>query len=254
MMLLVDIGNSRVKWAWGERTAPGQQMSLSDQISLAHVGEVSSDWLSAVAAAGHRPNRILISNVAGARMADGLRNLLARQFGIEPEFASVSANAAGITCAYRDPKQLGIDRWLAIIGAWQRAQRAACVIDSGTATTVDAIDNGGVHLGGLIVPGLDLMEDSLLKRTSDIVQATGAAARAQASVFADNTSAAVRNGAAFATAALAERAATELERRTGRAAVTYVTGGNATRVAPCLLRAHEVVPDLVLHGLAAWGR
>ena len=248
MKLLIDVGNSRLKWAW----ASGSE--LGDQISLAHGGEVGSRWLESVAGAGERPERILIANVAGAAMAEALRARSRSLFGVEPEFASVTAKAAGVTCAYRDPANLGIDRWLAVIGAWSRAQRAACVIDSGTATTVDAVDGGGVHLGGLILPGLDLMEDALLKRTSDIARAAGAAARAEARLFADNTASAVRNGAAFATAALAERAATELERRDARAPAIYLTGGNATRIAPCFVRAHEIVPDLVLHGLVAWGR
>jgi type III pantothenate kinase len=247
MILLIDVGNSRLKWAWARGAA------LGDQISIAHGGEVGSRWLELVAGDGARPERILIANVAGAGMAEALRTQLRGLFGVEPEFASVSAAAAGVTCAYRDPTSLGVDRWLAVIGAWSRARQACCVIDSGTATTVDAVDHSGVHLGGLILPGLDLMEDTLLKRTSDIARAAGVAVRAEARLFADNTAAAVRNGAAFATAALAERAAGELQRRLGREPVIYLTGGNATRIAPCVMRAHEIVPDLVLHGLAAWG-
>jgi len=249
MNLLIDIGNSRVKWAWSEAGRV-----VTDQISLAHGGEVGDEWMKLVVSSSQRPERIFASNVAGARMADALERLSQQAFGVSPEFAEVTGAAAGVTGSYRDPSQLGIDRWLAVIGAWHRAKRVVCVLDSGTATTVDAVDGDGLHLGGLILPGLDLMEDALLKRTSDISRVIGVAARAQATLFADNTAAAVRNGAAFATAALAERAATELERRCGGAPLIYVTGGNATRVAPCLLRACEVVPDLVLKGLAAWGR
>ena len=246
MNLLIDVGNSRIKWAWSEAGH-----TVSDQISLAHGGDIGDEWLKLVAANGARPTRILIANVAGARIADALTRLLRGKHSVAPEFATVTALAAGVTCAYRDPSQLGVDRWLAIIGAWHRARRAVCVVDSGTATTVDAVDAGGKHLGGLIIPGLDLMEDALLKRTSDIARVIGLAARAQATLFAGDTAAAVRNGAAFATAALAERAATELEKRAGQAPVLYLTGGNATRVTPCLTRPGEVLPDLVLQGLAA---
>ncbi len=249
MNLLIDIGNSRVKWAWSEA---GQV--VTDQISLAHGGEVGKEWMKLVVSPERRPERVLVSNVAGARMADALLRLSQQAFGVSPDFAAVTTAEAGVTGSYRDPSQLGIDRWLAVIGAWTRAKRAACILDSGTATTVDAVDGNGLHLGGLIVPGLDLMEDALLKRTSDISRVIGVGTRAQATLFADNTAAAVRNGAAFATAALAERAATEVERRGAATPLIFVTGGNATRVAPCLLRAHEVVPDLVLRGLAAWGR
>jgi type III pantothenate kinase len=246
MNLLIDVGNSRIKWAWseGDRTA-------SDQISLAHGGEIGEEWLKLAAASGARPQRILIANVAGARVAAELTRMLLGKYSVTPEYATVTAAAAGVTCAYRDPSQLGVDRWVAIIGAWHRAKRAVCVIDSGTATTVDAVDADGRHLGGLILPGLDLMEDSLLKRTSDIARVIGLAARPQATLFAGDTAAAVRNGAAFATAALAERAAAELEKRAGQAPSIYLTGGNATRVTPCLTRAGEVLPDLVLLGLAA---
>jgi len=248
MMLLIDIGNSRVKWAWAAGDA------LSEQHSLPHSGAVDRAWLEAVKRDRGRPDRVVISNVAGARMADALNDLLAREFHVQPEFARVTATAAGVSCAYRDLRQLGVDRWLGVLGAWRRARRAACVINSGTATTVDAIDDHGRHLGGLIIPGLGLMEDSLLKRTSDIARAVDPLSQARAELFSDNTADAVRNGAAFATAAVAERAVTELERRNGREPLLLVTGGNAARVAACLLGGHEIVPDLVLQGLAAWAR
>jgi type III pantothenate kinase len=248
MILLIDVGNSRLKWAWADGDL------CSEQISLAHDGEPAPGWLQLVVATGRQPQRILVSNVAGPRFAEVLRGALTRQFGVDPEFASVAANAAGVTCAYREPQQLGVDRWLAVIGAWHRAQRAVCVVDSGTATTVDAVDDAGLHLGGMILPGLDLMTESLFKRTSDIAQAVNPGPSSRVTIFADTTSAAVRSGAVFATAALAERAAGELEKRTGRAPALYLTGGTATRIAPSLARANEVVPDLVLRGLAIWGR
>ena len=185
-------------------------------------------------------------------MASALSDLLAHEFHAQPQFARVRTTAAGVTCTYRDLRQLGVDRWLGVLGAWQRARRATCVVNSGTATTVDAVDDSGRHLGGLIIPGLGLMEDSLLKRTSDIARAVDTAAPARAEFFSDNTADAVRNGAVFATAA--ERAAAELERRSGGRPLLLVTGGNAPRIATCLSGGHEIVPDLVLRGLAAWAR
>ena len=248
MMLLIDVGNSRLKWAWAEGD------TFSEQISLAYGGDLAFDWFPLVASANKQPQRVLISNVAGPRFAEALRATFTKQFGIDPEFASVAATVAGVTCAYRDPQQLGVDRWLAVIGAWQRAKRALCIVDSGTATTVDAVDAAGAHLGGMILPGLDLMVESLFKGTSDIAQAVNSGPGSRAAIFADTTAAAVRSGAVFATAALIERAAAELEKRTGCAPALYLTGGTATRVVPSLTRAHEVVPDLVLRGLAIWGR
>jgi type III pantothenate kinase len=248
MILLIDVGNSRLKSAWADGDI------YSEQISFAHGGDLAPGWLPLVTAAGRRPRRILISNVAGPRFGEALRGAVSGQFGVEPEFASVATNAAGVTCAYREPQQLGVDRWLAVIGAWHRAQRAVCVVDSGTATTVDAVDDTGLHLGGMILPGLDLMVDSLFKRTSDIAQAVNSGPGSRVTIFADTTAAAVRSGAVLATAALVERAAGELEKRTGRAPALYLTGGTATRIAPSLARANEVVPDLVLRGLAIWGR
>jgi type III pantothenate kinase len=248
MMLLIDVGNSRIKWAWADGSMLGAQHSLQ------HSGQVGREWLNAVETFRQQPDRIVVANVAGPRMAEALHAMLDRAFRVDAQFASVTASAAGVTCAYQDPQQLGVDRWLAVIGAWQRAQRAVCVVDSGTATTVDAVDDTGRHIGGLILPGLDLMEDSLLKRTSDIARAVDPAARTGAACFADNTAGAVRSGAALATAALAERAAAELARRTRREPVLLITGGNAERMAVCLERTHEIVPDLVLRGLAAWAR
>jgi len=191
----------------------------------------------------------LVSNVSGPRMADVVRTATSREWKIEPEFVTASAAAGGVRNAYSQPAQLGVDRWLAVIGAHALERGAVCVVSVGTALTIDGIDAGGRHLGGLIVPGPDLMISSLLHGTSDIAQ------RAQQGgtrdgLFADNTLGAIRQGAEQALGALVERAVEAMRRELSQTPQLLLTGGASSRLEKSIGLPYRVVADLVLQGLA----
>src|SRR5713226_2649501 len=114
MILVIDVGNTRLKWAW-----------------LTSTGLFES---------GQRPNRVLVSNVAGPVMAKTLTRLAKKVFRVKIEFVTASPEYHGLTNGYLDPSLLGADRWLALIGAWTKARAALCVVDAGTAVKVESVD------------------------------------------------------------------------------------------------------------------
>ena len=253
MILLLDIGNTRIKWAQALNGA------LTPQQSLLHRDVPAQTWTKQLFRERFRPARLLVSNVAGDEMAATIRREAERSWHVQPEFAAPSASAAGVTHAYPQPAFHGVDRWLALIAARHLTTNAACVIDAGTAVTIDAIDSRGLHLGGVIIPGIRMMVDSLLTRTSDLGhKARGSGPRAvtrqKTGMFASDTAEGIENGALFAIAAAADRAVAELARTVkGDPPRVYLTGGDAERIRTVMTTEAEVIPDLVLRGLAVWG-
>ena len=161
MKLLVDIGNSRVKWAFstvGCFLAQGEALR-DDGTALGSLLE-----------SRHAPDEIRISNVAGPEVGAGIAASLHEHFRIAPLFASSAATGGGVRNGYIIPGQLGVDRWLAVCAAFARYGAAVCVVDAGTATTIDLVTASGQHQGGLILPGLELMQSALLRRTGDLAR------------------------------------------------------------------------------------
>jgi type III pantothenate kinase len=243
MMLLVDIGNTRVKWA----TAVADR--LSPQQAAAHAGWTSADWRRALFD-GVQVERVLAVTVAGAQSRAALVAAALDAGVTDVAFVAATAQLAGVRNAYPQPHLLGADRWVAAIGAYSEARGACCVVDIGTAATIDAVDATGQHLGGFIVPGPALMVRSLHVGTSDLAAHTAASTAGADAHFADNTRDAIERGCHVALAALVDRACDELARQGGTAPRLYCTGGAVGGVLPYVRTAHAVVPDLVLRGLA----
>jgi len=254
--LLVDIGNTRVKWAWLD--AGG---ALRDPGGLAHGGTVPQGW-PGVVLGGRRPEAVLAASVAAPALAAALLGPLAPA-GVPLEQATVEREAAGVRNGYADPRQLGVDRWLAVLAARARHPTAVCVVDAGTAVTVDAVDAAGQHLGGFIVPGAGLMRRALLERTGGIAAAAGLAGGAGGAgpgapaatapgdgPWGRDTDACIDRGARLALACLV-RGCMEALAPPGRAPATLVlTGGDAAALRAALDQPAELRPHLVLEGLA----
>jgi type III pantothenate kinase len=244
MILLIDVGNTRLKWAW--LTSAG----LSDQQAVVHRDANADLWAAALFDASLQPTRVLISNVAGEPMARNLARLAKKTFGVKAEFVTATRQFLELTNGYLDPSLLGTDRWLAVIGAWTKARSALCVVDAGTAVKVDSVDASGQHLGGLIVPGIHMMREALLKKTNGIAQAVAQSTPSMAGILANNTIGAVSRGAVFALAGMADRAAEIIEQSTGVKPQLFITGGDAGMITGTMRARGEIVPDLVLRGLA----
>ena len=238
-VLLVDIGNTRVKAA----------LLRADEIMLLPPAATRSDaafasWAVHVATA---PSRLLVSNVAGAEVAMHLVRFARERWALEPEFALPVQQRAGMTTRYREPQRLGVDRWLAALAAWRETRGPVCVIDVGTALTVDVVLADGTHLGGLIAPGPDLLRTSLTRGTAQL-ESDGLGLVAG---FADNTRDAISLGCTDALGGLFIRVAERLAHLDPRAQFRwYLTGGAAPLVEALLPVPALHVPDLVLRGLA----
>ena len=232
MILLLDVGNTRVKWAWLE------------YVEVAPAGAVAHDathrsWQSEIEADGHRPQRVVASNVAGAAFAAALRQWASSQFGLEPEFVTPAAEGFGVRNGYLAPSALGADRWLGLIAARRSSVAPACIVNGGTALTVDALDGDGRHLGGLIVPGLQMMLDL----HAELGPATRWPAGTQPDATAPDCVGRMLSG-------LANRALSLLAAASGGTPRCILTGGDAPLLAAGIGRPVEIVPDLVLTGLA----
>jgi type III pantothenate kinase len=245
MILVIDVGNTRLKWAWLTSTG------LSDQQAVVHRdAKPPGVWTSALYDSGQRPDRVLASNVAGPAIAKTLTRLTKKLFRVDIEFVTAAPEIQGLTNGYLDPSLLGADRWLGLIGAWTKARSALCVLDAGTAVKLDSVDASGQHLGGLIVPGIHMMREALMDKTSDIANATLLSTPSLAGILANNTTGAVSRGAVFALAGMADRAADMIEHSTGTRPKLFITGGDAALITGTMRSRGEIVPDLVLQGLA----
>ena len=247
MALLIDIGNTRIKWARLENGV------LQPQSAAPHADWVVDTFVETVLRRGNRADRVLVGNVAGTRMGEVVRSAVAQTWQLQAEFVTSTPIAGGIRNAYPQPAKLGVDRWLAMIGAHALEEGPVCVVSVGTAMTIDGVAADGRHLGGVIVPGPDLMVASLLKNTSDIAQRAKHGVTGDG-LFADNTLGAIRQGAEHALAALIERAVGTMRRSLNEAPKLLVTGGATDRIEKAIGLPYRAVPDLVLQGLAVLAR
>src|SRR6185437_1967619 len=158
-------------------------------------------------------------------------------------------SACGVSNGYDHPNRLGTDRWVALIGARHRIlargrARPALVVMVGTAVTVDALDAGGLFLGGLILPGFGLMLRALEMGTAGLKTPTG-----ETVDFPTNTSDALMSGGADAIAGAVDRMYRRLERHTGQAPVLLMSGGAAVKLDTLAHLKVEVVETLIFDGL-----
>lgn len=240
MILLLDIGNTRLKWAWSVEGT----LEETDQ-SRYRVADLG-DALTAHFQGARRPQRVFVSNVAGADVGQILSGWVGRTWNLETQYLTAQASQCGVTCAYIDPGTLGADRWAALIAAHHRFRDNVCIVDCGSAITIDALAANGEHLGGLIVPGIRMMRRSLSQNTDGIPEVTSG----NVSLLARHTHDGVTAGTLYAAVAVVDRVVSDVETELGQSVACVVTGGDAETIHPLL--AHDVAfePNLVLEGLA----
>jgi type III pantothenate kinase len=244
VILLVDVGNTRIKWA---RLDGGH---LGRCHAAVHRSWQAADLARRLLGSGSPPQRMLVSSVAGAKVNRTLA-AAARRAGVRAEFVAVPRRAGGVRVGYAEPWRLGVDRFVAAVGAHQLFRGVAvCVVGVGTAMTIDLVSASGRHLGGVIVPAPELMVATLLDKTHGIRRRARGGGAGTAGLFGRSTRAGVLAGARFAAAALIDRAAEEAQTLVGRAPLVVLTGGEAPTVRPLLRSRWVGVPDLVLRGLA----
>ena len=230
-MLLLDAGNSRLKWAWSEDAA-WRDRGILDIAQIDALGQAFARLPA--------PQRILVSNVAGPAVAQQIQAACAR-WETKVEFVRATRAQCGVRNAYRRFEQLGSDRWAALIAAWHRQHAACLVVNCGTATTVDALSADGEFRGGLILPGLAMMRHSLAAGTAQLDAAPGGW-----EAFPRSTENAIYSGAIQATVGAIFQQHARLR---DPGAVCVLDGGGADEVAPHLGVPVVQVEDLVLRGL-----
>jgi len=241
--LLVDIGNTRVKWA---QLRDGRFVAGKP---LVHDGAV--DAITALLRRVKGVERVLAVSVAGRRLDQALARETRARFGITAEFVKSSRRAGGVTNGYREVWRLGADRWVGAVGAHALARgRDVLFAMAGTALTIDLVSATGRHRGGAIIPGPSTMVASLLSGTNGIRRRAQGLAASSRSLFAADTASALAAGSRFAAAAFIDRAVDEAARTLGTKPLLLLSGGGATELRRHLRNRARDVPDLVLRGLA----
>ncbi len=233
--LELDAGNTFIKW----RLLTGADIQASGRWLTAEFTE------SCLGDCPSAPAEVRLGSVAGTGVNQLLAQAVRECWDIELRQARTQAECAGVRNSYKDPSRMGVDRWLAMLAAWHRVQGACCIVDAGSAITVDLLDAEGTHLGGYILPGLRLMQTSLLGRTAEVRVETELETAALSP--GRSTEEAVLHGAHFLLLALAERVSKGVPGHEGQQAV-LVTGGDA-EVLISYLQDAQLCPDLVLEGL-----
>lgn len=242
MILLLDIGNSFIKWSGlddGQLCDAGEALHADND--LAEVFDQA--WQDVP-----RPEAVWVSNVAGRDMAGALETWLQLTWGLLPQYATSREVFGAVRNAYKEPARLGVDRWLALLAAYEISRQAVCIIDCGTAITVDVMASSGQHLGGLIVPGLGMMREALYAGAQGVQESS--AESMHNGLLASDTAGAVEGGSLYAVVAFIDRVCTDMEKELDEPVTCLLTGGDAENILPLLAVEVEHEPMLVLEGLA----
>ena len=234
-IILIDIGNTRLKWALARGTR------IARSAGVEHAGDPAGVLARLQLP---RADALWIAHVTGAANERALARAARDACDLPPQFARSEKKRLGLSNAYREPQRLGVDRWLAMLAAWSAQRSALCVADAGTALTVDCVDARGKHLGGIIAPGLVTAQRALLGATRFDTRA--APARYSRGLGRD-TEACVRQGAYLACVGAIVQAAAPA----GAAAQKISTGGDGPELARGLGGGWHTRPQLVLQGLLA---
>ena len=240
-LLLADCGNSRIKWAM----ATGQDLQMGLPFSSAPAGlEAALDqaWRGL-----DPPVAVRVSNVAGPDVAALLENWVFRHWRLPLRFASSRREAGGVLNGYVNPRQLGVDRWLGLLGLARHHALPAYVVDCGTAVTLDLLDGQRRHQGGLILPGLSTMTRSLRSGTHALDLEPSGLPPEQG--LARDTATAIRSGCIMAVAGFVERMHGQLRDEYGSEPVCILTGGDAGLLGEYLSIPYRRDEALVLRGL-----
>jgi type III pantothenate kinase len=252
MIVALDLGNTRVKWGLhpgglpvaGRFLAEGATASAAPGAFDDPGGPAAIDALPDAWSAWGRPDEIVACSVAGT-LTDAAIDRVAARLSVPVRRILPSAEAAGMRNLYGQPASLGADRWAALAGARARMRGAALVVDAGTAMTVDALAADGRFLGGLIVPGYDLMRASLARGTARLPVAAG-----RFDPFPRTTDDAIVTGALQAMAGAVVRTLEAMVAAGEVAPRLLLTGGCAPLLRDPLAACMPVeVPSLVLEGL-----
>ena len=245
MKLLFDIGNSACKRA-------EYSGNVDDLIVYPPVDLAANDIDACIPASDADFASIVVASVRGAAFNRHLSRALQEKFGKPPIFITARRTACGVTTTYSRSGQLGADRFAALLGAWRQCESACIVVDCGTAVTIDAVNGNGVHQGGVIMPGLRLLEKVLEQGTDRLPALDTVDDKVSGNLFARDTAGAIAAGCRkmFGSAVLA--VVQEMQVRLATPTTLFVTGGDAGRLPDPANASTRYRSHLVLEGLAVF--
>jgi len=244
MTIVVDIGNSQMKWA---RVVEDGLVDINQAVHAADGLRAHESFRAVLTQA---PERVVVANVAGDAFLAQLRAEVVEHGG---ELVVVVASAAqyDVKCAYADPSRLGADRWVGVVAAHRLIAGPACIIDAGTTVTLDAVTRNGKHLGGLIMPGPKLAAAALSCETRGIgTTALAESAPSGLDLLGTSTNDAVAHGTMLGNAAAIDRATRAVAKAIGDRLTVVLTGGGAAALEPWLETEVSLRPHFILEGLA----
>ena len=237
---LIDLGNTRLKWASADALEHGETHAL------AHADSADAKALDAAFAAIRAGDHAWIASVASPALTAMVVAAIERR-GARVIRAITQHACAGVRIAYADPSRLGVDRFLALLAAHARGQGACLIASVGTALTIDLLDADGVHRGGLIAPSPTLMREALAQRAPHLPVEGG-----EVVDFAADTIDALASGAILSARALVARSLRAARRKLGATPTLLIAGGGADALCDGWRVRAERVPDLVLRGLQVY--
>ncbi len=242
MILELDCGNTFIKW----------RLLNNDTVAAFAGGVVDSDQ-ALIDVVLEQAVSLRACRLVSVRSDEETSNLISRlqaSFNVECLVARPEVFLSGVRNGYEQYERLGLDRWLAVVGAYQLSRKASLVIDLGTAITSDFVAADGLHLGGFICPGVPLMRTQLRTHTRRTRYDADEAARALKELLPGRATAeAVERGCLLMLRSFVGAQVTMATELLGSGFDIFLTGGDAPLVMDVIPGAH-VVPDLVFIGLA----
>ena len=240
MILLFDVGNTRIKYAMLRAgvIVAGKSVATAEDGALDSLLEGIRDT----------PEAIYLASVGNEAITALLITSCSTNWGITPVSLGSTQQCAGVNNAYTDAITLGVDRWAAIIGAYHLVNGAALIVDCGTACTADLVDRQGQHLGGAITPGLRMLRDSLGLGTIGIGE-TSEFIKAQE--WGRSTAECINSGVNSVLVAFIEKKAAQAATTVGDEVVVFLTGGDAPTLLESLKLEVRYEKELVFLGMAA---
>lgn len=244
MILELDCGNSFIKWRVLPRVGIGAVVASG-------VADSGEELIAALA--DRFSQQLSACRLVSVRADDETRLLcaaLSERFAVDCQVAAPAQVLAGVQNGYLDYQRLGLDRWLAVVGAYSLEQGACLILDLGTAITSDFVGADGAHLGGFICPGMPLMRSQLLTHTRRIRYDSAAAEHAGDSLVPGRSTAeAVERGCRLMLRGFVNTQIELARQQCAGDVAVFLTGGDAAMAAEWVPAA-RVVPDLVFIGLA----
>jgi len=235
MRLLVDIGNTRTKYVY-------EQDGVLSEIHSERNEDINDKWLKRITAS---VKAIIIASVSKAYLAD-IFSTFANERALAFLKVESESKRFGVISSYQQPTTLGVDRWLTLLAANTLCKNEnVLIIDAGTATTIDLLDKSGLHLGGWILPGIDVLFNSLLLNTSQVLATQEAKPNLS---FGKSTSQGVNNACWAATLGFVEQSIKQAEEQVSLDEVLLL-GGNAEKLSALLSIKHHIVHELVFLGM-----